>query len=128
MCDGVPLAEIAAQTATPVYVYSAALLCERYRAIDEAFGGYPHALHYALKANSSLALVKLLRGLGSAADANSIWEIELALKAGWDAVHARLGITAWFYDRFTSAISTRDFALRRRDLDRALDFLAVLRP
>ncbi len=83
MCDGVPLAEIAAQTATPVYVYSAALLRQRYRAIDEAFGGYPHALHYALKANSSLALVRLLRGLGSAADANSIWEIELALKAGF---------------------------------------------
>jgi SAM-dependent methyltransferase len=53
---------------------------------------------------------------------------ELALKAGWDAVHARLGVTQRFYDRFTPAISTRDFALRRRNLDRALDFLAVLRP
>jgi len=83
VCDGVPLAEIAARTATPVYVYSAALLRERYRAIDSAFGGYPHALHYALKANSTLALVRLLRELGSAADANSIWEIELALKAGF---------------------------------------------
>ena len=83
VCDGVPLVEIAAQTATPVYVYSAALLRERYSAIDAAFGAYPHALHYALKANSSLALVRLLRDLGSAADANSIWEIELALKAGF---------------------------------------------
>ena len=53
------------------------------------------------------------------------WAIE---HAGWDAVHARLGITRPFYDRFTPAISTRDFALRRRGLDRALDFLAVLRP
>lgn len=83
MCDGVPIAEIAARTATPVYVYSAALLRERYRAIDAAFAGYPHALHYALKANSSLALIRLLRDLGSAADANSIWEIDLALKAGF---------------------------------------------
>jgi diaminopimelate decarboxylase len=81
-CDGVPLSEIAASTGTPVYVYSAAVLRERYQAIDSAFGGYPHTIHYALKANSSLALVRLLRGLGSAADANSIWEIELALKAG----------------------------------------------
>jgi SAM-dependent methyltransferase len=48
--------------------------------------------------------------------------------AGWDAVHARLGITRAFYDRFTPAISTRDFALRRRGLDGALDFLAVMRP
>jgi SAM-dependent methyltransferase len=53
------------------------------------------------------------------------WAIE---HAGWDAVHARLGITRAFYDRFTPAISTRDFALRRRGLDGALDFLAVLRP
>jgi len=83
LCDGVPLAEIAANVGTPAYVYSAARLRERYQAIDAAFGAYPHALHYALKANSSLALVRLLRTLGSAADANSIWEIELALKAGY---------------------------------------------
>ena len=52
----------------------------------------------------------------------------LALRAGWDAVHARLGITAPFYDRFTPAISTRDFRLRPYGLDDALDFLAVCRP
>ena len=53
---------------------------------------------------------------------------ELALAAGWDAVHARLGITRWFYDRFTPAIATGDFALRSDPgLDRALDFLAVCR-
>ena len=48
-------------------------------------------------------------------------------RLGWDAIHARLGITQRFYDRFTQAISVRDFALRRGQLDRALDFLAVLR-
>jgi 2-polyprenyl-3-methyl-5-hydroxy-6-metoxy-1,4-benzoquinol methylase len=54
---------------------------------------------------------------------------ELALRAGWDHVHAALRVTKPFYDRFVPAISTRDFALRPdRDLDRALDFLAVLRP
>jgi SAM-dependent methyltransferase len=52
------------------------------------------------------------------------WAIE---HAGWDTVHARLGLTRPFYDRFTPAISTRDFALRRSRVDRALDFLAVLR-
>jgi hypothetical protein len=51
----------------------------------------------------------------------------LALSAGWDRVHAALGITKPFYDRFTPAISSRDFALRSGDLDRALDFLAVCR-
>ena len=52
---------------------------------------------------------------------------ELALRAGWDRMHAALGITKPFYDRFTPAISARDFVLRREDLDRALDFVAVLR-
>jgi SAM-dependent methyltransferase len=50
---------------------------------------------------------------------------ELALACGWDAVHARLGITKPFYDRFTPAIAAGDFALRPTRLDRALDFLAV---
>jgi SAM-dependent methyltransferase len=53
---------------------------------------------------------------------------ELALRAGWDRVHAALGITQPFYDRFTPAISARDFALRPGPLDQALDFVAVLRP
>ena len=52
---------------------------------------------------------------------------ELALSLGWDAIHARLGITGPFYDRFTPSISTRDFALRAADLDKALDFLAICR-
>ena len=50
-------------------------------------------------------------------------------RAGWDAVHARLGITKPFYDRFTPAISVRDFrAAARRSSSGALDLLAVLRP
>jgi SAM-dependent methyltransferase len=55
---------------------------------------------------------------------------ELALRAGWDTVHARLALTERFYGWFTPAISTADFALRPRgqaDLERALDFIAVCR-
>jgi SAM-dependent methyltransferase len=53
---------------------------------------------------------------------------EVALKLGWDRVHKGLRVSKPFYDRFTPAISERDFALRPENLDRALDFLAVLRP
>jgi diaminopimelate decarboxylase len=82
-CDGVPLRDIAATQGTPVYVYSAAVIAARYRAIDEAFGTYPHSLHYALKANSTLAIARLLRSLGAGADANSGGEIDVALRAGF---------------------------------------------
>lgn len=52
---------------------------------------------------------------------------ELALKLGWDRVHKTLRISKPFYDRFTPAISEHDFALRAdADLDKALDFVAVL--
>jgi 2-polyprenyl-3-methyl-5-hydroxy-6-metoxy-1,4-benzoquinol methylase len=50
-----------------------------------------------------------------------------ALRLGWDHVHKRLGLTKLFYDRFTPAISTADFAIGPGDLDGALDFLAVCR-
>ncbi len=85
VCDGLPLRAIAEAEGTPVYVYSAAVVRERYRAVDHAFGSHPHRLHYALKANSTLGLARTLCELGSAADANSIWEIELARKAGFSA-------------------------------------------
>jgi diaminopimelate decarboxylase len=83
VCDAVALEPIAAAEGTPLYVYSAATIATRYRAIDDAFAGYPHAIHYALKANSTLAITRLLRGLGSAADANSGGEIDVALRAGF---------------------------------------------
>jgi len=79
----VPLAELAAAHGTPLYVYSGATIAARYRAVDDAFAGYPHSLHYALKANSTLAIVRLLRSLGSRVDANSGGEIDVALRAGF---------------------------------------------
>jgi diaminopimelate decarboxylase len=83
VCDGVPLDRIAAAEGTPLYVYSASTIAARYRAIDEAFAGCPHRIHYALKANSTLAILRLLRSLGSSADANSIGEIDVAMRAGF---------------------------------------------
>jgi SAM-dependent methyltransferase len=51
---------------------------------------------------------------------------ELALRLGWDRIHATLRLTKPFYDRFVPAISTSDFMLTtEHDLDRALDFVAV---
>jgi diaminopimelate decarboxylase len=82
-CDGVPLAAIASQVGTPCYVYSAAAIRDRYAAFAGAFAGYPHALHYALKANSTLGIARLLQGLGAGADANSGGEIDVALRAGY---------------------------------------------
>jgi diaminopimelate decarboxylase len=83
VCDGVSLSAIAGKVGTPLYVYSAALVRDRYRALDEAFHGHPHRVHYALKANSTFAIVRLLRSLGSAVDANSMWEIDVARRAGF---------------------------------------------
>ncbi len=82
-CDGVSLAAIARAEGTPVYVYSAATLRQRYRDLDAAFGGYAHAIHYAFKANSTRAIVSLLRAQGSCVDAVSMWEVEVARAAGF---------------------------------------------
>lgn len=81
--DGVSLADIAARVGTPCYVYSGAILAERVAALQAAFSGARHHIHYALKANSTLAVLRRLRGLGVRADANSLGEIDVALRAGF---------------------------------------------
>ncbi len=83
LCEGVRLADLGCAEGTPAYVYSAAAIRQAYHGLDGAFAAYPHRLHYALKANSTLEIVRLLRGLGSGADANSVGEIEVALRAGF---------------------------------------------
>jgi len=80
--DGVPLREIAARMGTPCYVYSAASIRDAYQRLHGAFGDYSHAIHYALKANSTLGIVQLLRDLGAGADANSMGEVDVALRCG----------------------------------------------
>ena len=59
--------------------------------------------------------------------ARKLWLHERAIALGWDSLHPVLGITKPFYDWFTPAIGHTDFALRRGPLERALDFVAVLR-
>lgn len=83
VCDHVPLADIAASVGTPCYIYSAPLIRERYARLERALAAMPFRLHYALKANSTLAIVRLLRDLGAAADVNSVGELEVALRAGF---------------------------------------------
>jgi diaminopimelate decarboxylase len=83
VCDDVGVEEIVEAAGTPVYIYSARAIRDAYRAIDAAFAAYPHAIHYALKANSTLAIVRLLRSIGSRVDANSGGEIQVAQRAGY---------------------------------------------
>ena len=101
-CGGVPLAAVAEEVGTPVYVYSAPAIRERVRRFRDAFGAWPHAVHYALKANSNLAVVEVVRSAGGLADANSGGEIEVALRAGFapgDVVFTGVGKTPAEIDR-----------------------------
>lgn len=83
-CDGVKLSDIARNTGTPVYVYSAAGILERFRAYDSALGGDPHRVCYAVKANSNLAVLHLLARAGAGFDIVSGGELYRVLQAGGD--------------------------------------------
>jgi diaminopimelate decarboxylase len=80
---GVSLADIAREVGTPVYVYNAAAIRQRYRALDAALADVPHRICYAVKANSTLAVLRLLRDLGAGADIVSGGEMARALAAGF---------------------------------------------
>lgn len=83
-CDGVDLTSIAHSCGTPCYVYSARGIVERYKAYDEAFGDLPHRVCYAVKANSNLAILRLLADAGAGFDIVSAGELFRVLKAGGD--------------------------------------------
>jgi diaminopimelate decarboxylase len=96
-CERVPLADLAARAGTPAYVYSSAALVANYRAYDEAFAGLPHTVCYAVKANSSLAVLALLAKAGAGFDIVSGGELFRVLQAGGDpakVVFSGVGKTA----------------------------------
>ena len=84
-CEDTPLADIARQAGTPAYVYSSAAILENYKAYDEALGDLPHAVCYAVKANSTLGVLALLARAGAGFDIVSGGELARVLAAGGKA-------------------------------------------
>ncbi len=76
------LQNIAKDYGTPVYVYDAKLIRDKFNAYKEAFTGRKHQVCYAVKANSNLAVIKLLADLGAGFDIVSIGELQRVLMAG----------------------------------------------
>jgi diaminopimelate decarboxylase len=85
-CERAPLPELARKHGTPLYVYSAATIRDRYRIFDRAFRGFPHTVCYSVKANSNLTLLKMLAGLGCGFDVVSGGELLRVLRAARTAV------------------------------------------
>jgi diaminopimelate decarboxylase len=83
-CDEVALEEIARSVGTPCYVYSARSILHAYQAYDGAFDELPHLVCYAVKANSSLAVLAMLARAGAGFDIVSGGELVRVLKAGGD--------------------------------------------
>ncbi|MEW5894028.1 MAG: diaminopimelate decarboxylase [Pseudomonadota bacterium] len=81
-CEDVALDSIAQAHGTPTYVYSRAMLEATYQAYDRAFAGHPHLICYAVKANSSLAILNLFARLGAGFDIVSGGELARVLAAG----------------------------------------------
>ncbi|MDO4642612.1 MAG: diaminopimelate decarboxylase [Cardiobacteriaceae bacterium] len=82
LVDGVALSDLAAQFGTPLYVYSAEAIRARYRSYH-AHGLHDEVVvHYAVKANSNLAILRLLAAEGAGFDIVSVGELERVLCAG----------------------------------------------
>ncbi len=96
VCDDVPLTAIADAVGSPTYVYSAATVRAAYARLATALEGLPVHIHYAMKANSNLAMLSLLRECGAGVDVVSSGELHRARKAGFaghDIVFAGVGKT-----------------------------------
>jgi len=82
--EQVPLRRIAEEYGTPAYVYSEAAITRAYQAFDQAFAGQAHAVCYAVKANSNIAVLALLAKLGAGFDIVSGGELQRVIAAGGD--------------------------------------------
>jgi diaminopimelate decarboxylase len=67
-CEGVSVAAAAKRFGTPAYLYSRASIEQAYRRMDSAFGTLPHTICYAMKANSTLGILRVFAALGSGFD------------------------------------------------------------
>ncbi len=83
--EDVDLATIAREIGTPFYCYSATALRRRFLHLRDVLAGTGTSILYAVKANSNLAVIHLLGGLGAGADVVSAGEIHRCLAAGLDA-------------------------------------------
>lgn len=81
-CEDVPLARIAEEVGTPVYVYSRRTLSDHYLRLEDAFSGLPSLICYSVKANSNLAVLGTLAREGAGADIVSQGELFRAMRAG----------------------------------------------
>ena len=80
-CEQVRLTDLAERFGTPLYVYSAKAIRERVQGFERAFSGVSHSICYSVKANSNLALLRLLDKLGCGFDVVSGGELERVLRA-----------------------------------------------
>lgn len=80
--EEVPLSRIAAEVGTPVYVYSTATLTRHFGLFQQALDWTPHLVCYAVKANSNLAVLKLMGQMGAGMDVVSGGEYARARAAG----------------------------------------------
>ena len=80
--ESIPVMDLMAQYGSPLYIYSRTEIEQNWQQFDEAFGGYPHLICYAVKANSNLAVLNVLASLGSGFDIVSIGELERVIAAG----------------------------------------------
>ena len=81
-CEEVPIKKIVEEVGTPVYIYSAKTIRRHFQVFDKSFKDINHLVCYSVKANSNIAVLSLLRKLGSGADIVSGGELKRALKAG----------------------------------------------
>jgi len=80
--EGVSLASLAQAHGTPLFVYSQAAMLQALAAYQKGLAGRRHQICYAMKANSSLAILQTLVRAGCGLDIVSGGELERALRAG----------------------------------------------
>jgi diaminopimelate decarboxylase len=127
-CSGVDLGAVADEFGTPLYVYSGDQIAERARMLQREFAGQLHTVCYAVKANSSLAIMRMLGGLGCGFDIVSGGELERVRRAAPEAlgkvVFSGVGKQVWEMDAALLANDGKGILLFNVESEAELEVLA----
>jgi diaminopimelate decarboxylase len=124
-CDEAALTALASEYGTPLYVYSASQIVQRFQLFQQAFSNRPHTICYAVKANSSLAILRMLAKQGAGFDIVSGGELERVRRAHKPAlkkvVFSGVGKQLWEIDAALEA----DILLFNVESEAELNLLAA---
>jgi diaminopimelate decarboxylase len=102
--QGISVETLTKEFQSPLYVYDGDKITHQVKLLQQAFSAVPLRIKYAVKALTNLAVLKLIREAGAGADVVSVFEAQLAIRAGFAAADINYTPNGVGFDEIQTAV------------------------